>query len=165
MGGGPRPKHTWPVTGFCCHHNKSWRTIIKVPWESTQPSGLPSGNTQKWVIKVRPEERLGGLVLFGEPYDGKLSRTVQRAGWLIAFHWPLLFLIGLFSGIASYLITLGLSFIGLSYVIVYFGAVSILFLFILMLIDIRIRREKYNILLALGVFSFKVYSNGFRKKL
>ena len=74
-------------------------------------------------------------------------------------------LIGLFSGIASYLITLGLSFIGLSYVIVYFGAVSILFLFILMLIDIRIRREKYNILLAQGVFSFKVYSNGFRKKL
>jgi NADH-ubiquinone oxidoreductase chain 6 len=49
-----------------------------------------------------------------------------------------LFLIGLFSGIASYLIIAGLSFIGLSYIIVYVGAVSILFLFILMLIDIRI---------------------------
>ena len=47
-------------------------------------------------------------------------------------------LIGLFSGIASYLITLSLSFIGLSYVIIYVGAVSILFLFILMLIDIKI---------------------------
>ena len=47
-------------------------------------------------------------------------------------------LIGLFSGIASYLIILGVSFIGLSYMIVYVGAVSILFLFILMLIDIRI---------------------------
>jgi len=34
-----------------------------------------------------------------------------------------LFLIGLFSGIASYLIISGLSFIGLSYIIVYIGAV------------------------------------------
>ena len=49
-----------------------------------------------------------------------------------------LFLIGLFSSVASYLIILGISFIGLSYLIVYVGAVSILFLFILMLINIRI---------------------------
>lgn len=49
-----------------------------------------------------------------------------------------LFLIGLFASISSYLIILGLSFIGLSYLIVYIGAVSILFLFILMLINIRI---------------------------
>lgn len=49
-----------------------------------------------------------------------------------------LFLIGLFACISSYLIILGLSFIGLSYLIVYIGAVSILFLFILMLINIRI---------------------------
>ena len=49
-----------------------------------------------------------------------------------------LFLIGLFANISIYLIILGLSFIGLSYLIVYIGAVSILFLFILMLINIRI---------------------------
>ncbi len=49
----------------------------------------------------------------------------------------LLFLIGLFAGISSYLIILGLSFLGLSYLVVYIGAVSILFLFILMLINIR----------------------------
>ena len=49
-----------------------------------------------------------------------------------------LFLIGLFLSIASYLIVLGLSFIGLSYLLVYVGAVSILFLFILMLINVRI---------------------------
>ena len=49
-----------------------------------------------------------------------------------------LFLIGLFLSIASYLITLGLNFIGLSYLLVYIGAVSILFLFILMLINVRI---------------------------
>lgn len=55
-----------------------------------------------------------------------------------------LFLIGLFSGIASYLIILGISFIGLSYIIVYVGAVSILFLFILMLINIRISELQNN---------------------
>ena len=49
-----------------------------------------------------------------------------------------LFLIGLFSSIAVYLIILGISFIGLSYLLVYVGAVSILFLFILMLINIRV---------------------------
>ena len=49
-----------------------------------------------------------------------------------------LFLIGLFFSIASYLMMLGLNFIGFSYLLVYVGAVSILFLFILMLINIRI---------------------------
>jgi len=49
-----------------------------------------------------------------------------------------LFLIGLFLSIASYLIIIGISFIGLSYLLVYVGAVSILFLFILMLINVRI---------------------------
>jgi len=49
-----------------------------------------------------------------------------------------LFLIALFLSIASYLIILGLSFIGLSYLLVYVGAVSILFIFILMLINVRI---------------------------
>lgn len=49
-----------------------------------------------------------------------------------------LFLILLFSSIAGYLILLGVKFIGISYLLVYVGAVSILFLFILMLINIRI---------------------------
>jgi NADH-ubiquinone oxidoreductase chain 6 len=49
-----------------------------------------------------------------------------------------LFLIGLFISISGYLIILGINFIGLSYLLVYVGAVSILFLFILMLINIRI---------------------------
>jgi len=49
-----------------------------------------------------------------------------------------LFLIGLFLSIAVYLILLGMNFIGLSYLLVYVGAISILFLFILMLINIRV---------------------------
>jgi NADH-ubiquinone oxidoreductase chain 6 len=49
-----------------------------------------------------------------------------------------LFLIALFLNISIYLIMVGLTFIGLSYLLVYIGAISMLFLFILMLIDIRI---------------------------
>jgi NADH-ubiquinone oxidoreductase chain 6 len=55
-----------------------------------------------------------------------------------------LFLIGLFASISSYLLMIGLSFLGLSYLIVYIGAVSILFLFILMLINIRISELHSN---------------------
>ena len=49
-----------------------------------------------------------------------------------------LHLIMLFSSVSCYLIFLGIKFIGLSYLLVYVGAVSILFLFILMLINIRV---------------------------
>lgn len=49
----------------------------------------------------------------------------------------LMSLIILFGCIATYLIMCGLTFIGFSYLIVYIGAVSILFLFILMLINVR----------------------------
>jgi NADH-ubiquinone oxidoreductase chain 6 len=49
-----------------------------------------------------------------------------------------LFLINLFLLVSIYLVLIGIDFIGISYLLVYIGAVSILFLFILMLIDIRI---------------------------
>jgi len=58
-----------------------------------------------------------------------------------------LFLIGLFMTISFYLMFLGLNFLGISYLLVYIGAVSILFLFILMLINIRISEilsDTYN---------------------
>ncbi len=58
-----------------------------------------------------------------------------------------LFLIGLFVNIAGLLILVGYSYMGLSYILVYVGAVSILFLFILMLINIRVselHRETNN---------------------
>ena len=56
----------------------------------------------------------------------------------------LLSLIGLFAGVSVYLILCGLTFIGFSYLIVYIGAVSILFLFILMLINIRTSELQSN---------------------
>lgn len=48
-----------------------------------------------------------------------------------------LFLISLFLVIAVYLIMVGMHFIGLSYILVYVGGIAILFLFTLMLINIR----------------------------
>jgi NADH-ubiquinone oxidoreductase chain 6 len=76
-----------------------------------------------------------------------------------------LFLIGLFLCISSYLILLGISFIGLSYLLVYVGAVSILFLFILMLINVRVselQAETSNSLplaLIIGICFYYILSN------
>ena len=73
-----------------------------------------------------------------------------------------LFLIGLFFSISLYLITIGLQFLGLVYLIVYVGAVSILFLFILMLINVRISElltdNNNSILLAVFVILCINYS-------
>nr|YP_009642656.1 NADH dehydrogenase subunit 6 [Phlyctis petraea]QCI56408.1 NADH dehydrogenase subunit 6 [Phlyctis petraea] len=72
-----------------------------------------------------------------------------------------LYLIGLFLSIASYLITIGLSFIGLSYLLVYVGAVSILFLFILMLINVRISEllsETWNSIPLMLIIGFSLNS-------
>src|ERR1700755_520164 len=55
-----------------------------------------------------------------------------------------LFLISLFLFISIYLVMIGLTFIGISYLLVYIGAISMLFLFILMLIDIRISELQVN---------------------
>ena len=54
----------------------------------------------------------------------------------------ILFLICLFIFISGYLLFLGMNFIGIAYLLVYIGAVSVLFLFILMLINIRISEIK-----------------------
>lgn len=75
-----------------------------------------------------------------------------------------LFLIALFLSIACYLLLLGINFIGLSYLLVYVGAVSILFLFILMLINVRVSEllsdSSNSIPLALVIaisFNYPVY--------
>ena len=49
-----------------------------------------------------------------------------------------IFLISVFVNAAGYLIILGIGFIGLSYIIVYIGAVIVLFLFVIMMINIRL---------------------------
>lgn len=73
-----------------------------------------------------------------------------------------LFLIGLFLSIAGYLMMLGMNFIGLSYLLVYVGAVSILFLFILMLINVRVSElstdSSNSVPLALQISVFFFYT-------
>ena len=76
-----------------------------------------------------------------------------------------LFLIGLFLSISGYLILLGINFIGISYILVYVGAVSILFIFILMLINIRISEllsETHNsiplAILSTVAFNYTIYN-------
>ena len=56
----------------------------------------------------------------------------------------LICLIAVYGFISIFLMFIGLSFIGFSYIIVYIGAVSILFLFILMLIDMRTSELQIN---------------------
>ena len=71
-----------------------------------------------------------------------------------------LYLISLFIFIAIYLMLTGIMYIGLSYLLVYVGAVSILFLFILMLINIRVSEliEGANNNLPLGLMTVACFS-------
>jgi|ERR1700712_428249 len=79
-----------------------------------------------------------------------------------------LFLISVFVNSAVYLILLGVSFVGISYVIIYVGAIAILFLFILMMINIKLtdilevgRDYTKNLPLALvigALFIFAIYT-------
>jgi len=48
-----------------------------------------------------------------------------------------IFLISLFINAACYLIIIGVGFIGISYIIVYIGAIAVLFLFVIMMINIK----------------------------
>ena len=79
------------------------------------------------------------------------------------------FLIMVFACISLYLISIGLTFIGLAYLLVYIGAISILFLFILMLINIRASELQNNsitsiplAIIILFIFNYiisKIYLN------
>ena len=48
----------------------------------------------------------------------------------------IIYLIGVFLSAAIYLIFIGLNFIGISYIIVYIGAITVLFLFVILLLNI-----------------------------
>lgn len=49
-----------------------------------------------------------------------------------------IFLIAVFINLAGYLILLGINFIGLAYIMVYIGAIAILFLFVIMMLNVRL---------------------------
>ena len=75
-----------------------------------------------------------------------------------------IFLISVFVNAAGYLILLGIGFIGISYIIVYVGAIAVLFLFVIMMINIKLTdiletgsQYTKNIPLALSIGSLFIY--------
>ncbi|KAI9309793.1 NADH dehydrogenase subunit 6 [Dichotomocladium elegans] len=72
------------------------------------------------------------LLAFGSVLSGILVITSRNP--IIS----VLFLIAVFVNVACYLILLGINFIGLAYLIVYVGAIAILFLFVVMMLNIKL---------------------------
>lgn len=75
-----------------------------------------------------------------------------------------IFLISVFVNSAGYLILKGAGFIGISYIIVYVGAIAVLFLFIIMMINIKLTdilesgsQYTQNLPLALAIGSLFIY--------
>ena len=75
-----------------------------------------------------------------------------------------IFLIAVFVNAAGYLILLGIGFIGISYIIIYIGAITVLFLFVIMMINIKLTdiletgsQYTKNLPLALGIGSLFIY--------
>src|ERR1700730_15535978 len=75
-----------------------------------------------------------------------------------------IFLISVFVNAAGYLILLGIGFIGISYIIVYVGAITVLFLFVIMMINIKLTdiletgsQYTKNLPLALSIGALFIY--------
>jgi NADH-ubiquinone oxidoreductase chain 6 len=67
--------------------------------------------------------------------------TVVLAILVITARSPIvavLYLIGVFVLAASYLVVLGVTYVGLTYLVVYVGAVAVLFLFVVMMLNVRL---------------------------
>ena len=76
-----------------------------------------------------------------------------------------LYLISVFINAAGYLILLGIGFIGIAYILVYIGAITVLFLFVIMMINIKLvdilevgREYTKNLPLALSIGFVFLYS-------
>lgn len=75
-----------------------------------------------------------------------------------------IFLISVFCNAAGYLILLGVGFIGISYILLYVGAITVLFLFVIMMINIKLTdiletgsQYTKNLPLALAIGSLFIY--------
>lgn len=102
------------------------------------------------------------LLAFGAVLSGVL--VITSANPVIS----VLFLISVFVNAAGYLLLLGVGFVGISYLIVYVGAIAILFLFVVMMLNVSISEivsvgREYTKNLPLGfvvgtVFFFEILS-------
>ena len=75
-----------------------------------------------------------------------------------------IFLISLFINVALYLILIGVGFIGITYIILYVGAITVLFLFVIMMINIKLTdiletgsQYTKNLPLGIGIGSLFLY--------
>jgi NADH-ubiquinone oxidoreductase chain 6 len=75
-----------------------------------------------------------------------------------------IFLISVFCNAAGYLILLGIGFIGISYILIYVGAITVLFLFVIMMINIKLTdiletgsQYTKNLPLAAAITSLFIY--------
>ena len=75
-----------------------------------------------------------------------------------------IFLISVFCNAAGYLILLGIGFIGISYILIYVGAITVLFLFVIMMINIKLTdiletgsQYTKNLPLATAIISLFIY--------
>jgi NADH-ubiquinone oxidoreductase chain 6 len=72
------------------------------------------------------------LLAFGSVLSGILVITSRNP--IIS----VLFLISVFVNVACYLILFGINFIGILYIVIYVGAIAILFLFVIMIINVKL---------------------------
>lgn len=75
-----------------------------------------------------------------------------------------IFLISTFVQAALYLILIGINFVGISYIIIYVGAIAVLFLFVIMMINIKLTeiletgiQYTKNLPLAIGIGSLFIF--------
>nr|YP_010240531.1 NADH dehydrogenase subunit 6 [Phellinotus piptadeniae]QTF87872.1 NADH dehydrogenase subunit 6 [Phellinotus piptadeniae] len=98
------------------------------------------------------------LLAFGTLFSSVLVITSKNPVIAVTF------LISVFVNAAGYLILMGVGFIGISYIIIYIGAIAVLFLFVIMMINIKLTdiletgtQYTKNIPLALALGSLFIY--------
>src|ERR1700689_4901400 len=84
------------------------------------------------INKIQMKNILMDILAFGTLLSSVLVITSKNP--VIA----VIFLISVFVNAAGYLILLGVGFIGISYILLYVGAITVLFLFVIMMINIKL---------------------------
>src|ERR1700761_5572390 len=98
------------------------------------------------------------ILAFGTLLSGVFSITSKNPVISV------IFLIGTFVLSAGYLILIGVNFVGISYIIVYVGAIAVLFLFVIMMINVKLTdiletgtQYTKNLPLALAIGSLFIF--------
>lgn len=84
------------------------------------------------VILIIMNNFLLDVLAFGAVLSGILVITAKNPVISV------LFLISVFINVAGYLVLLGVAYLGLAYLIIYVGAIAILFLFVIMMLNLRL---------------------------